>query len=444
MFLKLRNDRLIKYAPVTTLANDSSATDTTSDVLNDERFSGSNKYLLFGNFGDEQSELVSFTSATGDVLTHAALDKDHPKGTPVYLLEANQVQFMRCATVDGTYAELAKVDIQTDQLITVYEDTTNTTGFGKARFYNEGGTAAYGSYYEIIKYDEDVRTTRGFVKRVAMQRQNISEDDPDITEEFLNDAITECDERIREEKINWKEEFGELIIETALGQTEYDISSYFKELLTISSIRYAKCDGKEIRLATYDNFLSELGSAVKTELDSAVATTDTEITVVDSSDLPDEGSINIDSDIIDYTANNRTTNVLSGVTNIDSAHSAEDEVWYAPETGIPDVISVNDGMLYSYPLINSSDDAKTITILYSKQYTNITLDSDELAFPSFLYIDFLKAAISAKKGEKDAQMLEQRFIYDLNKHKAKDVSPVETGFKPSGRLYSSGRRGTSQ
>ena len=47
MFLKLRNDRLIKYAPVTTLANDSAAAETTSDVLNDERFTGSNKYLLF-------------------------------------------------------------------------------------------------------------------------------------------------------------------------------------------------------------------------------------------------------------------------------------------------------------------------------------------------------------------------------------------------------------
>jgi hypothetical protein len=65
-----------------------------------------------------------------------------------------------------------------------------------------------------------------------------------------------------------------------------------------------------------------------------------------------------------------------------------------------------------------------------------------LAFPSYLYIDFLKASISAKKGEKDAQTLGQQFVYDLMKHKAKDVSPVETGFKPSGRLYSSVRRRT--
>jgi len=440
MFLKLRNDRLIKYAPVTTLANDSAAAETTSDVLNDERFTGSNKYLLFGNFGDETAEIVTFTSATGDVLTHAALDKDHPKGTPVYLLNANQVQFMRSTTATGTYAELAKVNIQADQQVTVYEDTTNTTGFGKARFYNAAGAEEYGDYYEIIKYDENIRTTRGFVKRVAMARQNIVDGDPDITEEFLDDAVTECDQRIREAKINWKEEFGELVVETELGVTEYDISSYFKEQLTISSILYAKCDGEELAVTTYDNFLADRGDAVKTELAADVATTDTEITVVDSSDLPDEGSIRIGEDEISYTDNDRDTNELSGVTDIDDTHTTGDEVWYDPETGLPDMASVSDGVLYVYPLIVEDTDAKTITILYSKQYTNITLDSDELAFPAYLYIDFLKTVISAKKGEKDTQVLEQRFEYDLNKHKAKNVSPVKTGFKPSDRLYSSSRR----
>lgn len=441
MFLKLRNDRLLKYAPVTSLSNDSVATDTTSDVLSISLFTGSNKYVLFGNFGDEQAELVSFTSSTGSTLTHAALTKDHPAGTPVYLLNANQVQFMRATTVSGTYAELGKVTIMAESLVTIYEDTTNTTGFGKARFWNSGSSAAYGDYWEIIKYDEDVRKTRGFVKRVACSRQNVSVDgDPDITEDFLNDAITECDDRIREEKINWKEEVGELVIETAIGQTEYDISSYFKEQLTASSILYAKCDGEEIAVRTYDNFLSELGNAVKTELAADVALVDVTITVVDSSDLPDEGSIMIGDDSIDYTDNDRTTNILSGVTGITSTHTTGDEVWYDPETGTPDMVSVSEGVLYAYPLISDDASTKTIRIIYSKQYTNITLDSDELAFPSFLYIDFLRAAIASKKGEKDAQVLERRFDVDLLKYKSKDTSPVETGFKPATMLYPSSRR----
>jgi len=127
----------------------------------------------------------------------------------------------------------------------------------------------------------------------------------------LNDIVTEADDLIREEKINWKDEFGTLTIETAVGQTKYDISSYFKEQLTISSVLYAKCDGEKMALTTFDNFLSELGSSVNTALAADVALVDTTITVEDSSDLPDEGSITIGDDSIDYTANDRSTNVLS-------------------------------------------------------------------------------------------------------------------------------------
>lgn len=440
MFLKLRNDRLLRFAPRTSLSNDSFIAETSSDVLSIGGFTGSNKYVLFGNFGDEQAEIVAFTSSTGSTLTHAALTKDHPAGTPVYLLNANQVQFLRATTPTGSYSELAKVNIDAESLVTIYEDTTNSTGYGKAIFYNAAAAAVYGTYWEIVRYDQNDRKTRGFVKRVAMDRQNIPEGDPDITEEFLNDAIIECDQRIRNEKINWKEEFGELVIETAVGDTSYDISSYFKEQLTISSVLYAKCDGEEISVIPYDNFLSEIGSAVKTTLAADVALIDTTITLTDSSNFPDEGSILIGDDIIDYTDNDRSTNVLSGVTGITSTHTTGDEVWYNMDTGAPQMVSVYNGVLYVYPFISQETEAKTITILYSKQYTNITLDSDELAFPSYLYIDFLKAAISAKKGEKDAQVLRQEFAYDLAKHKSKDVSPVETGFKPNMRIYPSSRR----
>lgn len=440
MFLKLRNDRLLRFAPVTSLANDSVAAETTSGVLSIGRFTGTNKYVLFGNFGDEQAEIVAFTSSTGSTLTHGALAKDHPAGTPVYLLNANQVQFLRATTAGGSYSELGKVTIDPESAVTIYEDVTNTTGYGKAIFYNAGAAAVYGTYWEIIRYDQNDRKTRGFVKKVAMDRQNIPEGDPDITEDFLNDAVTECDQRIRNEKINWKEEVEELVIETAVGDTSYDISSYFKEQLTVSSILYAKSDGEELSVVPYDNFLAQLRDSVKTTLAADVALVDVTITVADSSDLPDEGSILIGDDTIDYTDNDRTTNVLSGVTGITSTHTTGDEVWYDVTTGAPEMVSVADGVLYVYPFIDSETDAKTITILYSKQFTNITLDSDELAFPSYLYIDFLKAAISAKKGEKDAQTLRQEFAYDLAKHKAKDTSPVETGFKPNMVIYPSSRR----
>jgi hypothetical protein len=105
------------------------------------------------------------------------------------------------------------------------------------------------------------------------------------------------------------------------------------------------------------------------------------------------------------------------------------------------MVTIHEGYLYTYPLINESDKAKTITVLYSEKYTHIDSDSDELAFPSFLYIDFLRAGIAERKGERDAQNLVQRFDIGLIKHKNKDFSPVETGFKPN-MIYPSSRRGS--
>ena len=444
MILKFKNQRIINAGtPISSTTAQMDATDTTIAVLSDDRFaSATDKYVLFGNFGDENSELVAFTSATGNVLTVGAVTKDHPTGTPAYLLNANQVEFFYCATVDGTYASLSKVAIDPESLVTTYEDAAHTTGFGKAIFYNAAAVETYQTYWEIIKYDNDTRATRGFVKRVSMDRQNIPDGDPDVTEDFLNDAVTECDQRIKDEKINWKEEFAELTVETVVGQTKYDISSYFKEQLTISSILYAKCDGVEVPATTFDNFLANLLGAVTTTLAADIALVDVTVTVTDSSDLPDEGSIMVGSDSIDYTANDRATNILSGVTEITAVHSSGDEVWYNQSTGSPTVVSVMNGYLYTYPFINADADAKTITILYSKEYTNITLDSDELGFPSFLYISFLKSAIAAKKGQKDAQTLERNFNIDIMKHKAKDVSPTETGFKPGMVIYPSSRRGS--
>ena len=442
MILKFKNQRIINAGtPITSTTEQMDATDTTIAVLSDDRFaSATDKYALFGNFDDENSELVAFTSAAANVLTVGAVTKDHPAGTPVYLLNANQVEFFYCATVDGTYASLAKVTIDPESLVTTYEDSAHTAGFGKAIFYNASAVETYQSYWEIIKYDKDIRATRGFVKRVAMDRQNIPQGDLAITEDFLNDAVTECDQRIRDEKINWKEEVGELVIETEIGKTKYDISAYFKEQLTISSILYAKCDGVEIPATTFDNFLSNWLDAVNTTLTDDVALLDVTITVADSSNLPDEGSITIGEDSIDYTDNDRDTNILSGVTEITATHTSGDEVWYNQATGSPEVLSVMSGYLYTYPFINADADAKTIHLLYSKEYTNITLDSDELGFPSFLYISFLKAAIAAKKGQKDAQTLERNFNIDIMKHKAKDVSPVEVGFKPGFTIYQSSRR----
>ena len=447
MILKLRNQRLINVGtPYSRTTAQMDATDTTITILSDDGFTGSDKYVLFGEFGDENSEIAAFDSVATNVLTVAAVAKDHPEGTPVYLLNANQVQFMRSTTATGVYAELDVMTINPEMEFTVYEDTTNSTGYGKARFYNEDADEEYGSYYEIIRYDEDDRKTRGFIKQVSLDRLGAAIDGNTITEDFLNNEIKMCDDKIRQERIRWTQESTRLILELDLGITEYDLSSYLKNLDTIESIQGVYYNGEVISIVKRDVFVSYLGGAQHTYLAADVDTTDTEIEVTDASVLDDDGSIVIEGDTIDYTARDIDTNILSGVTNIDSAHTTtstngyDTEVWQGVTVGKPYVATVIDGKLLTYPYVDSSSDVYNLEIDLVNKYTQITLDSDTLEFPPELYVSYLMASISRLRGDADFVRYEDKFASELLKTKMRNGSVIERRLRPRISIYNQNRR----
>jgi hypothetical protein len=444
MFLKLRTDRIIKYCPKTNLNVYAAAGATALSVLSNVKFAGTNKYLFIGTPGYENSEIVTYTSnTTNQTINCGALKFDHPVGTPIYLIQANQVKFNHATTIAGSYSIIGSaVDLDPESEFTILEDTSNSTGYSKAKWYNSGASADYGAFHEIIRYTGDDRKTRGFVKQVALDDVNATIDGVQITEDFLNNAVTEVDGRIRERKHNWKEETSELATAGVIGKTLYDVSSYIKDSVTIKSILFAYMGDHEITPVNRDIFQSRIGSAVKAALTVAVALVDVTITLDSSTDLEDAGDILIGGDTISYTANNRTTGVLSGVTGITAIHSIGDEVWQGAETGEPEVLTVVDGYLKVYPLINESKDAKLIKIVYSKVFTPITLDSDELGFPPHLYIDWLEYRISRRKGDKDFIDLLKIFDTDLMRATGKDISATEKRFTPNQVIYADSRRGT--
>lgn len=448
MILKLRNSRLLKSAPKTYLKSAIAAAATSGDVLNSAGFTGTRKHVLFGEFGDENSEIVTYTSTTdADTIAFGAVSFDHPAGTPVYLVDANQVDFNRATTLTGSYSSLAKVAINCGSEFTIYEDTTNTTGFGKAQFWNTTATAAaYGTFYEIVAYTGNDRKTRGYVKRIALGRTNSIVDNRLITEEFLDDTVNDCDERLRFEKRNWKEEAKRLSVQTEVGITKYDLSSYLKDDVTPESILHVWIGGEECVPVSRDVFNREVAEAVTTTLAANVLTTDVTITLTDSSQFSDEGTITIEGDEISYTANDRATNVLSGVTGIDAAHNTTtaggntNEVWQGHDTGKPKVCTVVDGWLYTYPVIEEDEDELYLTIEYSEKYSHIDSDDDELAFPGFLFIDYLIAAIARKRGDADAREMKEDFQVGVIKHKVLDSSPVEKRLSPRLVVYPTSRR----
>jgi hypothetical protein len=453
MFLRLRNDRLLRDAEVTYLSESALAGDTQLLTLSNEKFAGTNFYLLVEGFGVEQGELVPFSSAFEEdaLLCGASLKFDHAEGTPVYLIKANSVLFYYSASENGTFSTLPTgvpaVDVQSldvSSAYTVFEDVTHSDGFGKACFYNSVANSQYGPFHEIVKYNADDRKTRGFVKRVALGRMNATIDGIDITESFINDIVTECDSRLRDEKMTWTEETAQLIVRPEKGITEYDISSYVKDSKTIHSILNGYVGNEKIEVVTRDLFYERVGEAVKTKLASPATVAGATIIVEDSSLLKDSGQVYIGGQLITYTTLNRTTNTLTGITgmvadiNLVTSAGNTEEVWQGATYGKPDTFTVIGGKLISYPVINQDVDAQSFKIDYTQTFININDDSDELAFPSYLYIDFLKSAIAEKRGDKDAERKEQRFDKDVLKHVAADPTAVDNKFTPRQNPY--GRR----
>jgi len=79
--------------------------------------------------------------------------------------------------------------------------------------------------------------------------------------------------------------------------------------------------------------------------------------------------------------------------------------------------------------------------LFSSLSPSITLDSDELAFPPYLYIGFLVYKIAKKRGDTDWKELKETFEGDLLRYKMKNGSVVTRQLEPLNQnLYNQSRR----
>lgn len=135
--------------------NRSLLTNTTHSYLNTNYSSGvtslvvknssgfaTNDYVLLGEFGLEQAEVVqvSNVNTSTHTLTVGATKFAHPESTKVTIIPYNQVRFYHNTTAvfdsDPGNAVTAFFDITPDSYYTLGRDTVNTTGYGFFIFYN--------------------------------------------------------------------------------------------------------------------------------------------------------------------------------------------------------------------------------------------------------------------------------------------------------------------
>lgn len=136
----------------TYLTSDVSADATSSTVKSYVGFSSSD-YVLFGNFGEESSEIVLLTSVTADTtLGHTTGPIfAHSKDTPVSEIRWNQIEIQYSTSENGTFSTLATVSISADKPITSYDDANAPTSRWYKWRYKNSNAGTYSDLSDAIQ-----------------------------------------------------------------------------------------------------------------------------------------------------------------------------------------------------------------------------------------------------------------------------------------------------
>lgn len=146
IILQADNRQLVKNAKYSYLTTNYNSGVTAvvvknSDIVDPTVAAADGMYALFGEFGSQQSELVlvsTVTTATHTLNLNSATVYAHPQDTKITIIRYNQVKFYQtaAATFDSNENYLGAVNIQAYRTHTIYQDTTNTTGYGWFVFSN--------------------------------------------------------------------------------------------------------------------------------------------------------------------------------------------------------------------------------------------------------------------------------------------------------------------
>lgn len=184
--LKVANPS-IENKPRTYLTNDVNVNDTSLTVISNSGFSGTNFYVMIGEYGDEKAEIKLVSSFTGVTFTIANLTYSHTTSDPVTKIDYNQVNFYNMATdadPSASDSPVATVDIDCSQLYTEYTYVDPANIYFCSAYYNSTES-------RISAFSERVYSAT--FTRKSIQR---------VIESGLRKAMTKIDDSI-EGDINW-------------------------------------------------------------------------------------------------------------------------------------------------------------------------------------------------------------------------------------------------
>lgn len=416
---------------------------------------GVGDYLLIGEFGHETSEIVRVHTATtpsGTTITlNAACTYDHSRDERLYRIDRDQVEFSRATTLTGSKSVLATSNIATDSQYTVYEDITNTTGYGFTRAKNSADST-YSNYSESFPYAgyseqslkkifDSVLVSLGMVDDLGQPIWTSK-----ISRDAAFQAVVDCQDLIARKRYRWSylTNFDVVISELATGEDTYALPDRIAREDGQASILALRIGGRrDMTYVDKRKFNRLRQNVVKTTLASAISSTsDVTITLTDSSDFGNSGNIQVvvdDQDAIDsiaYTANDKGTNVVSGVTGILETVSNGANVWQGASFNEPTTFTTYEDEVKLNPVPSEDwEDYNLIGDIYEKP-TVVNDLADEAQFPATVIKPYLKHALELLKYDGDESKSDasyKRFLERLSDLENAENNGQRFSFSPGRR-----------
>lgn len=426
----------------TFLSADEAAAQTSLSVLSGANFAA-NEYVLVGVPGSETAEIRLVASQSATAVVTDALTYAHSKGEPITFIPFNQIEIDNDTDSAFGSPTTATIAIRPDALDTFYEDIDGSaTDYYRARFKHAQGTR-YSSYSDSIIATGYEDNTVFSIKSAALTQLG-EKIEGIVTDEFLTESLQEGRREFDQEIKRWsfRTAFNSDIGDIVEGQYSVSVPSTLRNPDTNQNILGLRIGnvGTNIQYLPLRRFQERFIGSAHTTVATQPSVGAVTIVLTDTNDFDESGTIKIAGDDITYTANDESTNTLSGIPDsgdgsITVGHAVGVDAWQNISYGLPQFYTIyEDTIRFDLPF-HEDYIAMNIFMDYYRTLPSIDSDADTLDEPEYdMFVSWLKWKIKSLKSQGKLKVETDSDYLEWTRRKfiaiKKDTTGQEIGFSP--------------
>ena len=406
---------------------------------------GVGQFIVLGQRGYEKSEIIRIHTSTVPSSTAITTNSNtvfaHNRGDSIRFIPYDQIIVERSTDAGVTFTPLSAINIRADALQTYLQRPADaSTDVYRCRFYNSADST-YSAYSDSYTASGLADNTVGAIKQRALD--DLGEQKSDLlTDSFLNQSLwtarRELDEDQRVLRWSFRTKFNHYIGQCISGRWKVSAPTDLRDPNTnknILGIRIGKI-GRHLEYKDMGQFFERYRNVPHSTLTAQITSGSTTLTLASTGNFDASGTIIVAAedasgvlDYVTYTANNKITNTLSGVTGIDVTHASGRDVWQTAVTfGSPVFYTIFEGNIYFDIPFEDNIAGEDIVMDYYSDLVPYDSDADVLDEPNYdLFVSFLKWKIKYKKANGKINFKEDTDWIEWDRKKVDLINNETTG-----------------